>query len=220
MGIKKIMCYVGAGLVLAGAGANTAKADSTTAAKEFSKRGLSYTQRSNEYANYVLNLDSIVEGDVKVEKTSLVEKPIAAKLNGYHDMLGVIANHNIEQAFVNPTENDHLSYGVYIDATEYNTDELIVINEKLNGMVAKFIASPKAEDLTAILDLIQSYPFTVSGRKAVYGFLVEMKAIAEFYELSVEDNYDVERLFGMEQSFGGNADIITYDATVQGTKCK
>lgn len=206
-------------LLIATFGAGAAKANSKEVADMLKERGISFSQRDNEYANYVLNLDSIVEGDVEVEKESIINKPIAAKLNGYHNMLGVIANYNIKQAFENPKNNDHISYGAYIDETEFNADELALI-KSIDKMTKKYIAHPTSERLTKILDTIQYGNFSVSGKKAVEGFLVEIKAVTEFYGFNVkDDNYDVERLVQMEYSYGGNSDIITYDTATKKIVC-
>ena len=206
-------------LLIATFGAGAAKANSKEVADMLKERGISFSQRDNEYANYILNLDSIVEGDVEVEKESIVNKPTVAKLNGYHNMLGVIANYNIKQAFENPKNNDHISYGAYIDETEFNADELALI-KSIDKMTKKYIAHPTSERLTKILDTIQYGNFSVSGKKAVEGFLVEIKAVTEFYGFNVkDDNYDVERLVQMEYSYGGNSDIITYDTATKKIVC-
>ena len=218
---KKLGALLLAGFMLVGA-PKVAKADTATANKVLDDNQIIYQQADSVATNLVVNAQDVLmtvskDGVVPEEYKDTIMEPTLV-LGDVNQMRENILNYNVIQLFENPENFNYLSMGIYMD----NEQEKQIL-DGVASLVDTFAKTKSEETLQKLLGVFVGHDqelstnlLSVGGKQVLANDIYFIQALVEVYDM---EDYK-ESINAIANSYGENADIITYINAIANKKCR
>ena len=218
---KKLGALLLAGFMLVGA-PKVAKADTATANNVLDDNQIIYQQADSVATNLVVNAQDVLmtvskDGVVPEEYKDTIMEPTLV-LGDVNQMRENILNYNVVQLFENPESFNYLSMGIYMD----NEQEKQIL-DGVASLVDNFAKTKSEETLQKLLGVfvgrdqeLSTNLLSVGGKQVLANDIYFIQALVEVYDL---EDYK-ESINAIANSYGENADIITYINAIANKKCR